>query len=96
MAIENKIKITFEYTPRYTLQHKVIVERKYQIFYNKMRSMPNTCGLRSYFQRNLWSECANTVTMLDNIVIKSFETDSSYEIFYNKKIKVELELRKFG
>ena len=93
---KEKMNIKFEYTPRETPQHNGVVERKFQTYYNRLRDTLHRAGLPIYIKKRLWTEAAQTVTMLDNITVKQNENQSPYEKFYNEKSKIINELRTFG
>ena len=59
--------IKFEYTPHDTPQFNGVVERAFATLYGRVRSLNNAAGLTPTLCNGLWTECANTATLIDNI-----------------------------
>ena len=91
-----EISVQFEYTPRDTPQHNGVVERKYQTLLSRMREMMNGAGIHGYLRKKLWEECAQTCTLLQNILVVKNDQKSPFEKFFNSKSKIITELRIFG
>jgi transposase InsO family protein len=59
--------IKFKFSGPRTPQHNGKVERKFQTFFGRIRTMLNSAGLKYHLISGVWAECALTVTFLSNI-----------------------------
>jgi len=53
----------------------------------RARAMMGKAGFPGEIRTRMWYEAASTATKLSNIIVKTNETKSAYEKFYNKKPK---------
>ncbi len=60
-------RIIFEFTPPGTPQHNDMVERPFASIFGKIRATLNETRVDDELRTKLWTECANTVTNMDNI-----------------------------
>jgi hypothetical protein len=60
----------FELTTPYTPEQNGMVERKYGTLYGKVRAMLNWAKFPTSLRQLLWAQCANHVTLLENIICK--------------------------
>ena len=96
--------IEFEYTASNTPQQNAKVERKFPTLYGRMRAMMFNAGLTKAMREKLWTECAQTATLLDNITVNEKKLsnrgilghNSPYVQFYGSKPKYIKSLRQFG
>ena len=72
----NLFGINIEYTSPHTPQQNGIVEKGFDIMYDKVRCMMNHANLPHHLKISLWSECCQTVTYLSNITVASREEKS--------------------
>ena len=61
--------ISFEYTATGTPQQNAYAERAFPTLMGRARAMMNFAGFTTEKRKQLWCEAANTVTMLDNILV---------------------------
>lgn len=92
----NNMGIEFEYTARETPQQNGVVERAFGTLYGRVRAMLNAAGLPKYMREGVWTECANTATKLDNILVNGTGGVTPYMQLYGKSPGYETNLRKFG
>ena len=88
--------IQFEYTAPGTPQQNGIMERTFPTLMERARAMMSKAGFTGEMRTRMWCEAASTATKLSNIIVKTNETKSAYEKFYNKKPKYAHNLRIFG
>jgi hypothetical protein len=74
--------IKFEFPGPRTPQRNGKVERKFQTFYGRIRSMLNCAGLKDELRNKIWAESELTVTYLSNIMSTKHELKSPYELLY--------------
>ena len=75
------IQAHFEFTPPGTPQHNGVVERAFATLYGRVRAMMSTAGLTLAMRNALWTECANTATDIDNVIVSNQE--SPHKAFFN-------------
>jgi len=90
------LDIQFEYTAPGTPQQNGVVERFFPSLMGRARAMMSGAGFTKRMRALMWCEAASTATKLSNIIVKTNETTSAYEKFYNKKPKYARNLRTFG
>lgn len=56
----------------------------------------NYSGIIHKYWRYLWYECASTVTLLENMLIKNNEENNEYTMFYDTELKITKDLHTFG
>ena len=88
--------IKFEYTPRDTPQFNGVVERAFATLYGRVRSLNNAAGLTSTLRNGLWTECANTATMMDNLTLTQGRNQPPYVMYYGSNPILLNHLRSFG
>ena len=78
--------IKFEYTAPGTPQQNGRVERKFKTLYGRIRAILAGSGFSRKIQLQLWTEAANTATLLDSYLITDASDVNSYQkIFGNGK-----------
>jgi transposase InsO family protein len=82
--------IIFEFTAPGTPQQNGMVERAFATLYGSMRAMMKTAGLTHVQKNELWAECANTATDLNNIVLNNKNTP--YQVFFGNDPKLSTTL----
>jgi hypothetical protein len=60
--------VKFEFSGPRTPQRNGKVERKFQTFYGRIRSMLNGAGLNGDLRNKIWAECAMTMTYILNVL----------------------------
>ena len=91
------LNIKFEYTAVNTPQQNGRVERKLQTLYGRLRATLLGCGIEMPIRNRLWPECANTLTDMDNILVKPGETTDSFQQFFGEGAKSNIDsTKKFG
>ena len=60
------------------------------------RAMMSEAGFTKRMRALMWCKAASTDTRLSNIIVKTNETKSAYEKFYNKKPRYARSLKTFG
>ena len=93
---EQEINLKFEFTAPYTPEQNGKIERKYATLYGKARAMLNWAKLTKVLRIQLWAQCAQTVTRLENILYNKAETKTASEKFYGKNPPWTQHLRTFG
>ncbi len=88
--------IRFEYTTPGRPQQNGVVDRSFPTLMGRARAMKSEAGFTKRMRALMWCEAASTATKLSNIIVKTNETISEYEQFYNKKPKYARNLRIFG
>ena len=86
--------IIFEYTAPGTPQQNGIVERAFATLFASMRTMLKSAGLTGKQKYDLWTECANTATDLNNIV--KLKSGIPYRSFHSQDTKFIQNLHVFG
>ena len=93
---EKQYGAKFEYTAPDTPQQNGVVERVFATLYGKVRSMLNWSKVEEGMRAGLWAECANTATLLDNVLIDREGEKSAHELFYGTLPKFVNHLKIFG
>ena len=91
---KESLGIIFEFTAPGTPQQNGMVERAFATLYGSMRAMMKTAGLTQVQKNELWAECANTATDLNNIVLNNRNTP--YQAFFGNDPKFINNLHIFG
>jgi hypothetical protein len=71
--------VKFEFSGPRTPQRNGKVERKFQTFFGRIRSMLNGAGLTGDLRNKIWAECAMTTTYLANIRSSKSNLKSTFE-----------------
>ena len=87
--------IEFEYTASNTPQQNAKVERKFPTLYGCMRAMMFNAGLTKSLREKLWTECAQTATLLDNITVNEKKLSNQGILGHNCPHTIK-GLRQFG
>ena len=58
--------------------------------------MLNGAGIYSSLRYNVWTECSNTATVLNDMTVNQDKIKSPYEEFYNKRMKIMSYMKTFG
>jgi hypothetical protein len=69
------------------------VERKFQTLNGQIRKMLNDAGLEEEIRSGVWSECANTVTVLSNITSLKGQDKCPYQLLFGSTPKLLSNLR---
>ena len=99
MKDDHRIKsfgVKFEFSGPRTPQRNGKVERKFQTFYGRIRSMLNGAGLKDELRTKIWAECAMTTTYLSNIIATKSESKCPYELLFGCKPRLNSNLKAFG
>ena len=88
--------IIFEYTTTGTQQQNVYEERAFPMIIGQARATMNFAGFTTKRCKQLWCEVADTVTMLDNILVHEQDRALPHKIFYDKDAKYAKHLRTFS
>ena len=88
--------VKFEFSGPRTPQRNGKVERKFQTFYGRIRSMLNGAGLKGDLRNKIWAECVMTTTYLSNVIATRSNMRSSFELLYHTKPILPEELKIFG
>jgi hypothetical protein len=99
MKDDSEIKpfgIKFELSGPRTPQRNEKVERKFQAFYGRIRSMLNCTGLKDELRNKIWAESAMTVMYLSNVMPTKHELKSPYELLFGSKPVLNSRLKMFG
>jgi hypothetical protein len=71
--------VKFKFSGQRTPQRNRKVERKFQTFYGRIRSILNGAGLIGDLRNEIWAECAMTTTYLANILSSKSSLKSPFE-----------------
>jgi hypothetical protein len=88
--------IKFEFYGPRTHQRNGKVERKFQTFYGRIRSMLNCAGLKDELRNKIWAESAMMVTYLSNVMSTKHELKSPQELLFGSKPVLNSRLKVFG
>jgi hypothetical protein len=88
--------VKFNFSGPKTPQRNEKVERKFQTFYGRIRSMLNEAGLIGDLRNKIWAECAMTTTHLSNILSSKSSLKSPFELLFGSKPILNYELKIFG
>ena len=93
---KNELGIIFEYTAPGTPQQNGVVERAFVAVMGRARAMMNHAGFTMVKRQQLWYEAAQTVTMLDNILVHDSAKSPPFTQFFGEDAKYTKHLRVFG
>ena len=88
--------VKFEFSGPRTPQRNGKVERKFQTFYGRIRSMLNGAGLKGDLRNKIWAECAMTTTYLSNVLSTKSNFKSPFESLFGAKPILHDNLKIFG
>jgi hypothetical protein len=88
--------VKFEFSGPQIPQSNGKVERKFQTFFGRIRSMLNSAGAKDQFRSGVWAECAMTVTFLLNVTPIKNKEGCPYELLFGCKPELPTSLRSFG
>jgi len=88
--------VKFEFSGPRTPQRNGKVERKFQTFYGRIRSMLNGAGLKGDLRNKIWAECVMTTTYLSNVLSTKFSLKCPFELLYESKPILHDKLKIFG
>jgi Reverse transcriptase (RNA-dependent DNA polymerase) len=88
--------VKFEFSGPRTPQRNGKVERKFQTFYGRIRSILNGAGLKGDLRNKIWAECVMTTTYLSNVIATRSNMKSPFELLYDTKPVLPEELKIFG
>ena len=77
--------IDFEFTAPGTPQHNGVVERAFATLFGRVRAMLNEAKFPDKLRADLWTECANTATDIDNLIVS--DKTSPYQAFHGSVLK---------
>ena len=86
--------INFEFTAPGTPQHNGVVERAFATLFGRVRAMMNEAKFPEGLRKDLWTECANTATDIDNLIVS--DKISPYQAFHGVPSKIIKKLQIFG
>ena len=95
-CIDKELDIVFEYTAPGTSQQNGVVERALATMLGKTRAIMNGAGFDEKKRHLFWTEAANTITHLENIMIWMGNTRTPYYLFYGKDTPYTKYLQVFG
>jgi hypothetical protein len=93
-ASEHNIKLDFS-GPR-TPQRNGKVERKFQIFFGRIRAILNNAGLEEGLRSVVWDECARNTTFLSSITALKSREMCPYQLMFGNKPKLPSSFKMFG
>ena len=97
MSKQEGLNIKFEYTAVNIPQQNGRVEQKLQTLYGRLRATLLGCGIEMPIRNRLWPECANTLTDMDNILVKPGETTDYFQKIFGEGAKSNIDsTKKFG
>ena len=88
--------IKFEYTPQDTPQFNGVIERAFATLYGRVRSLNNAAGLTPTLRNGLWTKCANTATLMDNLTLTQGRNQPPYVMYHGCNPPLVNHLRSFG
>jgi Reverse transcriptase (RNA-dependent DNA polymerase)/gag-polypeptide of LTR copia-type/Zinc knuckle len=88
--------VKFEFSGPRTPQRNGKVERKFQTFYGRIRSMLNGAGLKGDLRNKIWAECVMTTTYLSNVLSTKSSFKSPSELLFGAKPILQNKLKIFG
>ena len=95
-CINHHLPTRIEFTAPYTPQQNGVVEQLFATLYGRVRAMLNTARLQQNMREGLWCECANTATMLHNILVNHSNDPCPYFKMFNRMPPYHNRLRTFG
>ena len=87
LCVEEGLGVEFEYTVVNTPQQNGKVERKFAMFYGRVRAMMTAARITPKMRRGLWCECASTATDHDNMIVGPYRSVPPHNAFYEKDAK---------
>jgi hypothetical protein len=90
------LNFIFEFSGPKTPQRNGKVERKFQIFYGRIRATLNCARLKDRLRNGVWAECARTVTFLSNITALKSRDVCPYQLLFGPKPKSPESLKVIG
>jgi len=96
LCIEKDLGIIFEYTAPGTPQQNGVVERAFAKMLGKTRAIMNGAGFDEKKRHLFWTEATNTVTHLENIMIRKRMTCTPHYLFYGSDTPYAQHLQVFG
>jgi hypothetical protein len=88
--------VKFEFSGPRTPQRNGMVKRKVQTFFERIRAMLNSAGVKDQLRSGFWAECAMTLTFLSNITSIKNKEVCPYKLLFGCKPKLPTSLRSFG
>ena len=73
-----------------------MVERAFATLYGRVRSLNNAARLTPTLQNGLWTEYANTATLINNISTTQQNTQPPFARYYRQNASLVNNLRSFG
>jgi hypothetical protein len=89
-----KLGINFKLTAPRTPQHNGVVKRAFATLFRRVRAMMNEAKFPEGLRNDLWTECANTATDIDNFIMS--DKISPYQSFHGIPKKIIKKLCIFG
>ena len=93
---KNVLGVTFEYTAPGTPQHDGVVERAFVTVMGRARALMNHAGFTMAKRQQLWCEAAQSVTLLDNILLQDSAKGPPFTQFFGVDAKYAKHLNSFG
>ena len=93
---QNEMGIKFEYTAPGTLQQNRVVERVFVTLIGRGRAMINHARFTVKKRQEMWCEAAQTVTMLENVLVQEKGGKPPHTKFYGDDPKYAKYLRTSG
>jgi len=81
-CIEKDLRIIFDYTALGMPEQNGVVERAFATMLEKTRAIMNGAGFDEKKRHLFWTEATNTVTHLENIMIRKGMTRTPHYLFY--------------
>ena len=73
------------------------IKQKFTTFYNRVEAMLNGGKVSFFLRYRLWTEAANTKTLLENNLVTTIRQLSPFQQFHgNRKYSILTSLQKFG
>ena len=92
----NEMGVKFEYAAPRTPQQKGVVQRAFVTLIGRGRAMMNHARFTAKKRQQMWCEAAQTVTILDNVLVQEKGGKPPHTKFYGVDPKYAKYLRTFG
>ena len=66
------------------------------LLYGRVRSLSNAAGLTPTLRNGLWTECANTATLMDNLTLTQGRNQPPYVMYHGCNPSLVNHLHSFG
>jgi hypothetical protein len=88
--------VKFEFSGPQKPQRNGKVERNFQTFFERIRAILNSSGVKDQLRSGVWEKCVMTVTLLSKVTSIKNKEVCPYELIFDCKPKLPTSLRSFG